>query len=493
MTQYGYHLCDGCDECRVRTIAADDEAFDWPCCEHFTDNKAPCRYAVIARCTSRVTIDVPDCLSDTTRWVLLWAVTELRKSCYVGCEWAFRPTCAADSNDDYTGALLDMTTNALNPAFPPAALDGDVLTFHEADYRSGEGGCIAPNTCNGDFDPDCVNTLDDRWTLAVSGLLAGEVTFTLTDPNITAWATANSKEIPVYENVTDWEPFGRNRMDIAAGYDDFPMLPKSICVVALDEPGADDNPCDDQDSRCECNDFEIGETGTMLVNITGCDGINGLHTVTVTRTCPPTGLPCGISYPASTPCCIFLGGLSTGDGCVNDDGSWSGALMLMVYCDPTAAAAARYNVKLYCYDNVLECWVEQGVTVDLVVLLCWGTAYIEFTITELDCCCPDGVETCCCAELLPATMTGTVSYSGGTCAGCNSSVDAVYNPSNGRWEGTSEVCPGFTPWFRCIPDPICTWECEASFVVSSVTCDPPMVVLTFEPCIGVTGTITFTA
>lgn len=436
MAEYGYLLCDGCDDCRTSTVAADPDVHDWPCCEHFPENKAPCRYAVIARCTSYVALGPGypnDWMTDTTTWVLHWAVSELRKHCFVGCEWGWRPTSAAMAGgDDYSGMLIDITDDALNPSFPPSHVTAGALGYHDADYRT-DAPCLAPNRCFGDFDPDCVNDLFDRWTLSASGTVAGAVTYTLTDPNILAWAADIGKTIPVYENVADWEPFGRNRMDIVAGYDDFPMLPKSICVVALDEPGAQANPCEDQDSRCACNDFNFNNSVTLLVKVVGCDSISGLQTVTMTRYYPPTTLPCGVSYPTTHPCGVFIGSMSTGDGCESDGVSWSGGVLLMLWCDPTGDGTARYKMKVFCWSNDSSCYVEQGeASITRLDLLCWGVIYLEFTLPALDCCCPETpVDTCCCPD---DPTPFTVTADDGT-----NTVVLTWNGTT-AWDGTGDMC-----------------------------------------------------
>jgi hypothetical protein len=373
--QVGYLLCDGCDECRTDTIPADDEAHDWPCCEFFPDDKAPCCYVVIARCRSEVIHDLSfsdGCAAAANQALLMYPVFELRKKCYVGCEWVM---------DDCT-EVEDQTTDALNPSFPPASLTAGAISYHQGDYRSGYTGCIASGSG------------PDRWTLAVSGTAAGDVTLTLTHTAIVAWATGDGRTIPVYENVEAWNPFGRNRMDIVAGYDDFPMLPKSICVVAVDDPGADDNPCDTHEDRCACNDFTIGDSVTFNIVVTGCEGYTFPSTINLTRYKDPDALPCGVEYPASDPCGVFIGELSTGDGCENEAGTWSGAVLLMFWCD-----GDTYNITAYCYDTELECWVEQGnATITELELTCDGTVYVEFTLPDMDCCCPEEEACCPCVE-----------------------------------------------------------------------------------------------
>jgi hypothetical protein len=446
--QVGYLLCDGCDECRTDTISADDEAHDWPCCEFFPDDKAPCCYVVIARCRSEVIHDLSfsdGCASGPTTALLMYPVFELRKKCYVGCEWVM---------DDCT-EVEDQTTDALNPSFPPASLTAGAISYHQGDYRSGYTGCIASGPG------------PDRWTLAVAGTAAGDVTLTLTHTAIVAWATGDGRTIPVYENVEAWNAFGRNRMDIVAGYDDFPMLPKSICVVAVDEPGADDNPCDTHEDRCACNDFTIGDSVTFNIVVTGCDGYTFPSTIDLTRYKDPDALPCGVTYPASDPCGVFIGELSTGDGCTNEAGTWSGGVLLMFWCDGTT-----YNIKAYCYDTELECWVEQGnATITELELTCDGTVYVEFTLPDMDCCCPEEppIDVCCCNVPVSTILTWDDGTNSGT---------LTWNGT--RWVGTGnpDACTGVELRLTCLGDPVCAWDLNIDgFVnqpanVTSITCEP---------------------
>lgn len=510
MTTGGYFVCDGCDPCRVRILEGDPDVFDWPCCESFPDNKAPCRYVWITRCSVSVELDSVNCITGTNRWPLFYAATEFRKHCYVGCEWGMRPTCAAQTGgDDYTAALLDVTLNAINPAFPPSAISGGVLTRHDGDYRSGVGGCLAPNSCYGEF-PPCTNTLNDRWTMTAAGTAPGDVTITLTDPTILAWAAANGKATPVYANRNTFEPFGKsNTFDIIAGYSDWPMLAKSGCLGFLDDIGADENPCEDQDSRCACNDFEIGNGVTLLVNITGCDSISGLQLVSLTRYKSPTPLPCGVDYPDPSPCGVFIGTLSTGDGCDAEGVSWSGGVLIMLWCD-----GDTYRIKVYCYSNDDSCYVEQGeASITRLELLCWGSIYLEFTLPDLDCCCPEepGLPPCDCAPFTtpPTPLYADIASSCGASFESTSTIELTQGLDLSCWEKSGAGTDGM-PSALDIIEVCCSgdeWTCQLTFipagcgspltVAASGTCDPFSVTFVFDlPASGCCepsgGTVTVT-
>ncbi len=461
--------CDGCD-CRVSMIEGDADAHDWPCCENFPDNKAPCRYILFALCYSKVDIGSPNCITGTNEWPLFYPATELRKKCYIGCDWVMRPTCAATfGGDDYSAEVQDVVADA-NQTFPPSSGTGGALAYHEGDYRSGLGGCVAPSTCSGDFDPDCVEELDDRWTLSAAGIDAGDVTLTLTDPTILAWAAGQGKATPVYTNREEWDPFGRyNIMDLTAGRADWPMLPYSLCVGFVDEPGAEENPCETQDDRCFCNDFELGDTVTLLVNVIGCDTISGLQTVGMNRVYSSAGLPCGIAahFPSPAPCGVFVGTVSTGDGC----DEWSGSVYLALWCD---SASEMWKIRAWCYSNDSSCYEYAGEGSVDHWDLCWGSVYFEFTLPDLDCCCPDTpiATECCPDDDTPTTLT----WDDGTDTGT-----VTWGGSN--WSGTGDIC-GCTATgvhLQCLDIGGGTYQWDLVIdclgggsqpVVTSVTCNP---------------------
>jgi hypothetical protein len=493
MTQMGYLVCQGCG-CRTVTVPADKELHDWPCCETFADSKSPCRYAVIARCSS--SIDYADagltanCITDTTRWFLMYPVFELRKRCPTGCEWVHQQICDSPGHDFNDGRLYDVYPNAINDpqAFPPAHNDPP-LGYHPGDYRyETDGSCFAT------FSSDA-----DNWVLSIPSVAAGSVTLTMVNSFVVAYAAYHGKTLPFYTNDNDWEPFGTNspgtgypqgnQMTIdPVGYADFPMLPKSICVVALDDPGTTANPCDDQESRCACCDF-FGDQGQISLTITGCQS-NGTQLLLLDRAVCAT-LPCGIPAhcPTTNPCKVFWGTFSLGEtGCTGDDAQdWTGSASLLVWCEP--GADPPYKAKAFCYDGNTNCWVFQG-DVNIGDYMCdCGTPTLWVTLPTMDCCCPgDVVGPCCDYDSLPATGTisdGTLSYTitkgatpGGLttytiavatlCGFLSTAISVTCDAGTWTFDGAEMPCVGTMTWDGDCDAIILTFDCFGCTITATI-------------------------
>lgn len=401
----------GCD-CKNQTIDADSEASAWPCCDTFPDG-VPCRYAAIFECGRQLDLGGGNGLQQITCPVL-----ELRKACFFGCEYVAATTVANAETCENLPSLTDVTTDAINPSFPPTHDTGGYAR-HKADFRD-----VVPIAAGTICYPQA-DWVVDHWTLDIS---ADPVTLTYTN----AWALGLlGRSGAVYQSIAAWDEWGRNTMHLTdATAAEWPELPRRICVVALDDPGIT-NPCDTHATQCVCCDPGTDEA-SITGNFSACSRVAGEVTWTGTRYKSPTALPTGVSYPASNPCGVFWGTIgSGGDGCTNGGVNWSGSVGLMTYCDGETWAG-----KAYCYDTDLEEWVEQGdLTISNVECRCGGV-YFDVTLPTLDCCC-DGtlIVTDCCPDGIPDTLT--VQLSGTTCADFVTTV--TWNGTT-RWEGTVDIC-----------------------------------------------------
>lgn len=430
----GTLLCTGCN-CRTQAVDADPEAHNWPFCDHFPAG-VPCRYAAIFRCL----IKVSSTNSYGNPLVVACPVVELKKECFVGCKWVARTVVGSPLDCDGIPSLVDVTTDAIPNAFPPAHLTDGALGYHKGDYRT-DAACLAPVAGSVGWE-----SYTDQWTLEI--VSPTEVTLTFT--NATILAGAERSTIPVYRNVREWDPFaprpdgpvadarGGNEMVLDAETSrDWPELPHAICIVTLDEPGGLPNPCGgDRAAQRICCD-KGGDDGFLDLLLTGCSTLAGLHRVNFTRITSAGSLPCGVSMPAGTDCGVFWGTLGTGgDGCTGTEGEqWSGNVGFLVYCDPAAEredGGPPLSIKAHCFDGYTDCWVEAvgAAEVTLTECRCDG-AYLEVTLTDLPCCCPSAppIETDCC-DAVPATLTVIATLNGVT-----REFTITYDAGSGRWKG----------------------------------------------------------
>lgn len=486
----GTQRCTGCD-CRTVSVPADPDAHDWPCCENFTDSEAPCHYIVKWLCDRTVTI-TGDIDAELT-----CPVMELRKVCWVGCEWV----CMRGSGDViHSACLTDQTANALQ-TFPPAA--SPPFAYHAGDYGAGNA-CIAPQETESIF---------PLWTLEAAGMAAGDVTLTLTSTTILAWAALNSLPTPVYSNVNTWEPFGSNSPGESAPQGNemiidpavhpyWPMLPRAICVEAMDDTGASANPCDTHEHRCGCCDFQ-GDTATFGITVDGCEGLNGCQVVTSDRISEGEE-PAGVTWPGSTVCDAWPVYLTASAGCSD----WSGEVLILFYCTGSTLAGAAY-----CYSNVTEEWEHQGsitvtsykcITDGCETVECGGediefccTWLIGFTVPPLECCC-DTVEDPCCETPMPISLTASdgtnsvvITHSGGswTVTPSVGSTFAGCTFTSGAGRSIALQCFGGGVWYFAVDDGSGGLPATCS---PTGTCDPVLLTCSFTGCDSNVYTITIT-
>lgn len=434
----GTLLCTGCN-CRTQAVDADPEAHDWPFCDHFPDG-VPCRYAAIFRCLIKVSstnsIGIP--------LVVACPVVELKKACFIGCQWVARTVVGSPIDCDGIPSLVDVTPDAIANAFPPAHITDGVLAYHKGDFRT-DAACLAPVAGSVGWE-----SYTDQWTLEI--VSPTEVTLTFT--NSTILAGAERSTIPVYRNVNEWDPFapraggpveasGGNEMllDDDVGRD-WPELPRSICIVTLDQPGGPPNPCGgNRASQRICCDGG-GDGGFLDLLLTGCGTLSGLHRVNFTRITSPEALPCGVSMPAGTDCGVFWGTIGTGGtGCTGTGGeNWSGDVGFLVYCDPSTEredGGPPLNIKAHCFNSNTDCWVEAEGAAEVTKTECrCDGPYLEVSLTDLPCCCDvELIPTDCCPDGIPSVLT--VELSG---TGCADFVSMVTWNGTTRWEGTAEIC-----------------------------------------------------
>jgi len=398
--------CEGCD-CRNETVDADPyypdqygitgtglSEKDWPCCN---EEAAPCSYAVIAECeheypateflgsASYGGLLKPTGFPSGEDPKLLYPIFELKKECITGCRYSWNYNLITD------------------PRMYPVDTSGVTLTEGFPTYRTVDGE---------------IQHVKPRWRPGNNiGCLVGE------EPDYRLWSlvdiTANPVQLtwdfhglpgendpltqlgvsaPVYESVSGWIRWGRNRMRLTeASQREWPSLRPEVCVVAVDYPYLP-NPCETLLDRCNCMDPGTAQT-SFDVTIAGCSNFSGTYTVLFSRYRQDLGdtLPCGVSYPASAPCGVFWSDNPIGTGeeiCVNEGVNWTGsALGFLNWCD-----GANYHVELFCYNLDTECWVSQGeATITVQEPRCQGM-YLEFTLPPINCCCTASTP-CTCGDI----------------------------------------------------------------------------------------------
>lgn len=236
-----------------------------------------------------------------------------------------------------------------------------------------------------DDDPDQFK----KWTLS-HGSTTSTLTFTGRDDR-TAVYTADRSAL----SVDCRDPITFTQQSADSGLE---RLPLQLCVVPIESRPK--ITCDDAESQCGCCDK--GDDLPYRVYITGCDNIVSTASGVAGRVSDAGLLPCGVSWPSSAPCGVFPVTLGGASSC----GDWTGAVLLLFYCDGDS-----YAIDVYCYDGVEECWVSQGAaTITFYECRCGGPLF-AFTLPELDCCCGGGCEEC---DNLNSDPKPTLTISDGT-------------------------------------------------------------------------------
>ncbi len=187
--------------------------------------------------------------------------------------------------------------------------------------------------------------------------------------------------------------------DSAGATDNLKHLPCGVCVAPVNTESEPALKCETKDDQCDCCD-NGGDTMTFDVAITGCAALESVTTINTTRVCDPEAMACGITYPSPAPCCVFVGDISTGDGCTFEGTGYTGLVRLIIYC----VGLDDYAIDVYCQKNDL-CFESQGTIGTTTVCTCNGP-YLEFTLPELNCCCPSTpIDTDCCPTPMPSVLT----------------------------------------------------------------------------------------
>ena len=440
--------CEGCD-CLNETVEVDPDlpaqyepgtdrsGKDWPCCN---EEAAPCSYVVIAEC------DHPHPAYEDvgygyglgtkatgfptgTEPQMMYPVFELKKECITGCRYSWNFNLVTDPRV----YPIDTYGVVLQEGFPTYRLleGGGVQHVKPRWMTQSDIGCLvgeAPEYRLWQLVDISVSTVQLTWDFHG---LPGQ-----NDPLLQL-----EKSAPVYESVSGWIRWGRNRMRLTeASQREWPSLRPEVCVVAVDYPYLP-NSCETLLDRCNCMDPGTAQT-SFDVTIAGCSNFSGTYTVLFSRYRQDLGdtLPCGVSYPASAPCGVFWSDNPIGTGeeiCVNEGVNWTGsALGFLNWCDGT-----DYHVELFCYNRDTSCWVSQGeATVTLQEPRC-RVMYLEFTLPPLDCCCeaPPISTDCCPDDPTPPVLTFAIES---TCPQINGITASLAYDGTG-WVGTfSTSCVG---------------------------------------------------
>jgi hypothetical protein len=448
-------MCPGCNcynETSIHLEDLDDPAYYLPCCESLDGGLGPCIYAVIFGCDHswpvvsaadgfgiRQYVGLPCdtegfCGNDYVKW--FYQVHRLKKECQGSCKWSETHIVASDIGSE---ACADFIEAKMIPCDGAVYFPSDQHTFPQY-----EGPPLqAIKACYKEWEPtdatECFGIPVDGvqsfrfWSLDLSGT----PTLTWEFPGVPGFGdpaavlTSLGKAPPVYTAVDTWNVFGRNTMVIDDPYR-WPSCQPEICVVGIKRglPAA----CDTNEAQCNCCD-NGEDTAQFMVDVTGCEGFAGAQAVLSTRETDPGDFVAeypGADWPASAPCGVWPFVLSSGDGCTVGDVSYSGNILVVIYCDGN-----DYQGDAYCFDTEINEWVnksalsitwrcidgcEEFETLEGPVTVCC-TWVVEFTLPELDCCCPEEPPCCPCV----ADDERIVEVNFNSASGCSLTGQTVQN------------------------------------------------------------------
>ncbi len=427
------------------------------CCEHCVD--PPCVYvAKFAPCYlfTTITDDFPDqeIIKPTGYLFLL-------KECFRGCKWQSK----WQRDDGCVGGF-----DYHNPAcwFPVPMPADDTYPSAGGCCWWGGGTAFYP-AC--DPDPDIQADYELVWELEITA----PTTATLT-------VTPATGGTAVYD-CTDWDCDDGGWFHLTSYSENLNKLPRCVEIVpknTLNEPPLK---CTDEESQCGCCDPGI-DSGPIDVEITGCEGLNEITSITISRVYDTDGI-CGVTYPDPAPGCgVFTGMLSSGEGCSSAGVNWNGDVFLMIWCD----GEDSYTMNAYCWSDDTDCYVQQGATITAYECRCNGF-WIQFTL-ELDCCCPEVTECCPCSDadgrIVEVTFTPASGHPPLTCSAEHSGGNGECLFSfDGCNDGTSEASaaplitcttgglPTISGSTQLIADPMVFTDWDApEMTVTINSCDP---------------------
>lgn len=423
------NLCPGCNcynETEERDVSGIGTDIYAPCCD---GEPSPCSYKVIFKCdhnwpaitSEGACVGLPTVASDRSIFKWFYQVHLLTKECVGSCLYS-------EVRSMSTTGVAGWACNKMVPCDGDILFDGEQHTFPqmlegppiqpvracyavnvEVDEVICLPGCEVPAfgpTPGFDITPTFFHYR--LWSLDIS---AGTLTWNFTGVpgrgNPMALFASLGKSAPLYIADNPWDKWGRNSMTLS-NLTEWPSLPPHICVewhhVGLPKV------CSTNESQCNCCD-NGSDTADFIVSATGCEGFAGTHLVHSERTCQEefeASYP-GADYPSPAPCCVWPFTLGTGDGCTFEGTSYSGELLVVIYCD-----GDNYQGDVYCFDTDLNEWVnksalsvewrclsgcEEFEVGDAIEVVCC-TWVVSFEIPEMPCCCPEPEE-CCDCESLP--------------------------------------------------------------------------------------------
>lgn len=466
-------------------------ASDWPCLDGIA---VPCAYGAIFECSHPwIANDYYDgspmgfCSSTIFGDGAFFTapVVELKKVCLDGGRWS------NDVTNEKTNFCIDCVNNYGGgtpiPRFPPFSIvDGAMVNYRARYVGAPSGGTLLDiENCTwriADSEDERMGwTLDvatDRSTASMTHLFAG-LACSGRDP-----FAFLGKPRPVYVlDAESWDDWGRNDMRLTdVSMAAWPSLKQHICIVPLQRPYLR-NPCDSLEARCNCNDLGGDGTGdqrTFTLNITStCSGLEGLREVVFTRYMPadwPAVDLCASQGFLDAPCGVWWAELGSISACESST-QYSGDIAVMLYCDGDG-----YTSEWFCWRKDLECWESQG-TAALTPEEDCEIRTFAVTAPAMACCCPEGVDVCCC-DGIPVPTSATLEVRDASDNVLATGINVTYDPISGRWESAAfsiSGCEVDRLWFSCSGEPFCMWSGFVNFagsgtnnalVLQTATCDP---------------------
>lgn len=485
MSKVGKNRC-GCD-CKNQTVDSvgtgalgTGVGYNYGCCASLADG-GPCRYAVLFEClhtwplwidatgyTCGIVVDetaIPKIpvgvLLNSTNGIDLTAcaipsplamtfpITELQRECNTSndqCIWSqklYRNSLKGIDEITHmaTSYLVDALAESETIRFPPYSLASGEIVYHAARYERTN---VDPNYgADPAVDGSCAHyEITNSTTLWELNLSASPPSLEWVYDEVlnamprfggagTDGTGTTSSHRPQYLATAAWDVFGRNTMTLQ-NPEDWPSLPRNVCVVAVDG-GLLDSQCDGGPSfNCACCD-PGGDAIFIKLSLTGCGIAVVLEDFGLNRRTDATDLP-GVTVPAGA-CGFFWATTSIGDGvgCTDpgsdlgttgDDFIWGGSVGIAIWCDGT-----DWQATTYCYEGREGIWRPQGTTtVGTFDCLCAGPQ-LDITLpAEMDCCCQ-----CACADDVPDTVYADVAY---TCGISRSGTVTLVKDINDVWTST---------------------------------------------------------
>lgn len=491
--------CPGCNcwnETEPLDISGLGDDYYAPCCD---GEPSPCAYVVLFQCDH----DWPALRSDgdlmglpaaagDAKGVFKWfyQVHRLGKECGNSCLYS--------ETHKLSETILnnDWECSKMIPCGERVRFANEQHTFPQYNYPPLEAikACYQSRISTGDI--VCIASCDHPsegpvseeteveyyrfWELDIS---AGTLTWNFTGVpgrgNPIALFASLGKSPPLYEADNAWDRWDRNSMTLSNA-NEWPSLPSHICVKAhnVGIPKV----CDTNADQCNCCD-NGEDTAIFGVSLsTECARLEGCNAIASTRVRDAVAFEAtypGASYPGSAPCGVWPFTVGDGDGCVSESVSWGGSVLIVVYC-----TGSTYAGDVYCFNAELEEWVFQG-NLDVTDFRCLdncerftcaGNEYvicctwvIAATLPEIDCCCPEGVETDC--GTIPTVITVS--------DGMGGTITLTYDPVDMIWEspvGAGDIagCTGKSYSLSCAAGPALYFSIDPD----GISCGPSG---TFEP------------